>query len=309
MTFPSKKVDFCIPADVPVHKVEQFTYHYQSITKNTNNLFLFAGDQKIEHLQNSFYGNNIDPADNDPEHLFRIAQEGAVGAFATQLGLIARYGKQYPHINYIVKLNSKTNIISKEVQDPLSTQLWSVEQVVEFKENSKLPICGVGYTVYLGSEYESEMLAQAAQVIYKAHQYGLVAIIWMYPRGKNVTHELDGNLIAGAAGVALALGADFAKINVPQDSSATSLAIACQAAGNTKLICSGGAVKTPEDFFVELYEQMHKGNTAGSACGRNIHQRSLSSAIAYTKALHALIYNNATVAEALQLYYSHLQHS
>jgi len=56
---------------------------------------LFAGDQKVEHLNDDFFGEGISGDDADAEHMFRIASRGRVGIFATQLGLVARYGNDY----------------------------------------------------------------------------------------------------------------------------------------------------------------------------------------------------------------------
>ena len=82
---------------------------------------------------------------------------------ATHLGLLARYAKQYDTINYIVKLNATTNLVPIEQQDPKSTLLWTVDDVMNFKHhNNKIMIAGVGITVYLGSEYQAEHVAQAA---------------------------------------------------------------------------------------------------------------------------------------------------
>ena len=72
---------------------------------------LFAGDQKIEHLNKDFYGKGIAKEDNNPEHLFRIASKATIGGFAAQYGMITHYGRDYKNINYIVKLNSKTNLV------------------------------------------------------------------------------------------------------------------------------------------------------------------------------------------------------
>ncbi len=280
-----------IPTDVPINYETVFIENYQTITKETGRLLLFSADQKIEHLNKDFYGKNIPKEVNDPEHLFKIAAEGEIGAFATQLGLISRYGKKYPNINYVAKLNSKTNIISKDKKDPISEQLWHVYDVIELKEISGLNICGVGYTVYLGSEHEGQMLEQAAQLVYEAHKYGLVTILWMYPRGKYVKNEKYENLIAGAAGVANCLGTDFAKINPPEGkNSAELLQQATAAAGNTKLICAGGQKKDDKEFLKELYDQIHIGGTYGNAIGRNIFQRPLKEAIEFTKAISEIVY-------------------
>ena len=299
MKWFKKTYDVNVPADVPTKSIDRFIKNYQAITHKTNNLFLFSADQKIEHLNDNFYGPGISHDDNNPKHLFKIASKGSIGAMATHLGLIAHYGKEYPTINYIVKLNGKTNLLKAEQHDPLSNVLWTSEDVVSFQQQSNLSIRGIGYTVYLGSEFESEMIAQAANVVYHAHQHGLVTILWMYPRGKSVTNEKNGHLIAGAAGVAAALGADFAKINPPEPSdnktSEQWLAIAAQAAGNTKIICSGGKAIDPKIFLETLYAQIHTGNTAGNATGRNIHQKSLAEAIAFTNAIAKIVYENKSV--------------
>lgn len=296
MWFFKKKYNIEVPADVPSWSIDTYVKNYHAITRGTNRLMLFSVDQKIEHLNDDFYGPGIPPENNDPKRLFEIASQGDIGAMATQLGLIARYGKQYPTINYIAKLNAKTNLIKQEQRDPVSKQLWGVKQVHEIIKNSKLPIRGIGFTLYLGSEYESDMLSQAAKALFEAHKHGLVSILWMYPRGKSVSNEKNGHLIAGAAGAANALGADFAKINPPEPSdgktNAQWLKVAAQAAGNTKLLCSGGKTIDEETFLKELYEQIHTGNTTGNATGRNIHQKSLKQAIAFTKAISAIVYGN-----------------
>jgi fructose-bisphosphate aldolase / 6-deoxy-5-ketofructose 1-phosphate synthase len=300
-----QKIDINVPADVPIKLIDIYMKNYHTITRGTNRLVLFSCDQKIEHLNNDFYGPGIPAEDNDPQHLFQIAEYGDIGAMAAQLGLISRYAKYFKNINYIAKLNSKTNLVKTDQQEPLNKQLWSIKQVHEMIKETNLPLCGIGLTVYLGSEYEAEMLSQAAKAVFEAHKHGLITILWMYPRGKSVSDEKDGHLIAGAAGVANALGSDFAKINPPQASDNKSseqwLAIAAQAAGNTKLLCAGGKTVDPDSFLKELYEQIHIGHTSGNATGRNIHQKTHAQAIAFTKAIAAIVYNNKTVEDAKKL--------
>jgi fructose-bisphosphate aldolase / 6-deoxy-5-ketofructose 1-phosphate synthase len=305
MKWFSKKYDIDIPADVHKQQIDRFAQNYQAITRNTNRLFLFSADQKIEHMNDDFYGPGIAPDDNNPQHLFEIASKGNVGAMATQLGLLSRYGNQYPDVNYIVKLNGKTNLIKPEQQDPISMLLWTIDEVISFQKHSNLSIRGIGYTVYLGSEFEAEMLEQAANAVYKAHMHGLVTILWMYPRGKSIADNKNGHLIAGAAGVAAALGADFVKINPPESSdnkiSEQWLAIASQAAGNTKIICSGGETIDPKSFLERLYAQLHTGHTAGNATGRNIHQKPLDQAIAFTHAIAQIVYENKNINDVQKL--------
>ena len=153
------KKEVILPLDVPKNMRMKYIKNYNDITKRSGRLMLFAGDQKIEHLNSDFYGEGIHPDDSDPEHLFRIADKAKIGVFATQLGLIARYGMNYPNVQYLVKLNSKTNLVKTDQKDPYSEQLIDVNQVVDFRKNSGLKILGVGHTVYLGSEYEPQMVS------------------------------------------------------------------------------------------------------------------------------------------------------
>lgn len=283
-----------MPAMVKEKYENEYEKNYLAITRGAGRLFLFSCDQKIEHLNKDFYGPGIDLDDNNPEHLFKIAEQGNIGAFATHLGLISHYGKQYSTINYIVKLNAKTDLVSYSQRDPISYALWNIDQILEFKQRTKLSIAGIGYTIYLGSEFESQMLAQAATLIYQAQSHGLVTILWMYPRGKSVKQEKSGELIAGAAGVAVSLGADFAKINSPEPSEGKTtedwLKIACQAAGKTKLIISGGSKIEEQRFLDKLSHLIKLDCIAGTATGRNIHQRSLADAVALTHAISSVIY-------------------
>ncbi len=285
-------MEIFVPADVPKKAHKQFIANYTAITRGTNRLFLFACDHKIEHLNSDFNPKirSIDKAALHPEHLFSIAANGHVGALATHLGLIARYGTQHPTIPYIAKLNGCTYLASKK-NDPISAPLWSVHDAMNLRNESNINICGVGVTVYLGSTYEHEMLSFAAQTIWDAHQHGLIATVWMYPRGKSVSNDLDPDLLAGAAGVAHALGADFVKIKSPK--SATSLKTIVAAAGNTKVICSGGPNVSTKKFYKTVREQLTIGNTAGIAAGRNIFQHSLADATVITCALASMIYGSS----------------
>jgi len=301
-----KKNDIAIPADVPHRIRKQFMRNYAAITRSTDRLFLFACDQKIEHMDLDFQGPGIHADARSMEHIFAIASASPIGALATHFGIVARYASAYPDINYIVKLNGKTNLVPAKQHEPLSNQLWSVHDVIQLKKNSKLSICGVGYTIYLGSEYEHIMLIQAAQIIHQAHEHGLVAILWIYPRGKAVSNDTDPVLLAGATGVATSLGADFVKIKPPESSKkndqADALIRAVAAAGNTGVICSGGEKIDAATFFEELHAQLHTAHTRGCATGRNIFQRSDDDACAFAHAVSALVYEDASVKEAVTIY-------
>lgn len=293
------------PLSVKPSKQTEYLKNLALLTKNTGHLFLIAGDQKLEHLNSDFFGPQITPEDNDPEHFFKISAASGGGALATHLGLISRYGADYRDLPYIVKINGKTNLGPNEEKDS-SRLLWSVDEIVNFKKQSGLKIGAIGYTLYLGGKYEAQMLAEAAKAIYEAHQAGLLAILWVYPRGKNVKEE-DIHTIAGGAGVAACLDADFVKIKYPYEAkdkkqAALKFQEATTAAGRTRVVCVGGSKQPAKEILAFLKLQMEVGKSSGLAIGRNLHQRPLEEATRLAKAISAIIFKNASLKEAESIY-------
>jgi class I fructose-bisphosphate aldolase len=294
-----------VPADVLAPVRDLYIDNYLKATRNTGRLMLFACDQKIEHLNDDFFGEGIHAEDSSPEHLFKIGSQGVCGILAGQRGLIAQYAADYPHINYLVKMNSKTHLVKTSQEDPYSPQLYDLQTVLDLRDNG-VNVVGIGYTIYLGSEYEAQMMTEAAQLIADAHSVGLIVVTWVYPRGKAVADEKDAHLIAGAAGMACCIGADFVKVNPPKKSddasSAERLKEACSAAGRTGLVCAGGSTVEADVFLAQLWEQIHVGGATGNATGRNIHQRSLDEAVRLTKAISAITLGDWSVADAVAVF-------
>ncbi len=296
-----------VPVDVSPEMRDTYIDNYMKATRGSGRLMLFACDQKVEHLNKDFYGEGIDIADVEPEHLFKIAKEGVIGVMAAQRGLIAQYAADYPDINYLVKMNSKTNLVKTDQEDPYSPQLYGLDTVLAMRD-AGVNIVGLGYTIYLGSEYEATMLAEAGDLIAQAHAEGLLVVLWIYPRGKAVGAEKDPDLIAGAAGVALCLGADYVKVNPPKPEGedertpAEALKIASMACGRTGLVCAGGSTVDAQTFLTQLYDQIHVGGACGNATGRNIHQRSLDEAVRLTKAISSITLADYTVDQAMEVF-------
>lgn len=298
-----------VPADVMPEARDIYIDNYMKATRGTGRLMLFACDQKVEHMNKDFYdgGKDISMDDAEPEHLFKIGKEGVIGVLAGQRGLVAQYANDYPELNYLIKMNSKTNLVGTKQEDPYSPQLYDLGDVLAMRE-AGVNIVGLGYTIYLGSEYEATMMAEAGELIAQAHANGLLVVLWIYPRGKAVTAEKDPDLIAGAAGVALCLGADFVKVNPPKPEGEDTrtpyeaLKIASMAAGRTGLVCAGGSTVDAETFLTQLYNQIHVGGACGNATGRNIHQRSLDEAVRLTKAISAITLSDYSVADAMEVF-------
>lgn len=277
-----------IPLDVPFNKKEDYLENYQKATFNNKGMFVLAGDQRIEHLNKDFFGKGISPQDSSPEHLFQIAQsiEGIV--LASQIGLIAGFGQDYPKLNYLVKLNSKTDLLKD--QEPMSELLSSVEDVTSFIKESNLNIIGVGYTIYLGSIFENRMLKTASQIIKQAHQHGLLAVLWIYPRGRAIKDAKDPDLLAGACAVGASLGADFIKLQFPEKKRALKkfLDQAVKTAGHCKVISAGGEAVKPKKYLKRIKKEIALGSF-GVAVGRNLHQKSLKEATELAQAIKQIL--------------------
>src|SRR3989344_4091427 len=163
------------------------------ITTNNKAVYL-AYDHGIEHGPKDLIGKSIDPA-----YILDLAVKGGYNAIILQKGVAEKYYGPYKNkIPLILKLNGKTKLVSG---DPISAQVCSVKEAIDLGAKA------VGYTVYLGSEHESEMLKDFGKIEEEAHKAGLPLIGWMYPRGKNVTNETSPEITAYAARLGLELGA------------------------------------------------------------------------------------------------------
>ncbi len=218
--------------------------------------FILAYDQGLEHGPADFSDQNI-----NPETIIQLANKLKVTGLAMQKGIAEKYRSQIK-VPLIIKLNGKTNLAHNE---PLSLQLCSVKEAIKLKASA------VGYTIYLGSEHEEEMMAEFARIEEDAHASGLPVILWAYPRGKSIKNRDPDEIMAYAARTALELGADLVKINYTGNSSALHWAV--KAAGKTKVVVAGGPKIDDQKLMKRTKEIMGSG-AAGIAVGRNVWQHS-----------------------------------
>ena len=216
---------------------------------------LLAYDQGLEHgPSKDFDGRNVDPA-----YIMDTAAKGKFNGVIFQKGVAERfYDGRVP---LIVKVNGKTSLPRGE---PISRQVCSVEQA------ASLGAKGVGYTIYLGSQYESKMLAEFGRIQEQAHGRGIAAIAWIYPRGAAVQNDTSREIVAYAARTGLELGADAVKIKYTGDPESFSWAV--KSAGGVRVFMSGGPkAPTDDDFLKQVKGVMEAGGT-GLAVGRNVWQ-------------------------------------
>lgn len=250
-------------------------------TKNKS--LILAYDHGLEHGVSDFDLKNI-----DPDYILDIAVKGKFNAVVFQPGLAEKYFQNYKRkIPLIVKLNGKTNIAQIE---PVSRQNCSVKRAI------KLGADAVGYTIYLGSDFENVMLAEFGKIVEEAHNFKLPVIAWIYPRGKSIGNDRSTEILAYAARTGLELGADIVKINYNHDAEGFKWVV--KAAGKTKVVVAGGAKKEDNEELQSTYEII-KAGASGLAIGRGIWQH--KEPLKMTKALKKIIFENKSVNEAMKV--------
>ena len=225
----------------------------KKISRN-GKFLLLAYDQGLEIGPTEFNDTNV-----DPEFIFKLADQGNFTGVIVQKGLAEKYyvgeNRETP---LIVKLNGKDKIYQGE---PISLQLCSVGEAI------KLGASAVGYTIYLGSDHEPEMLQEFARIEEEAHNAGLPLIGWMYPRGKAVADPSDPDVTAYAARVGLELGADLVKVHYT--GSVESFKWVVRSAGETGVLSSGGEF-IGDKKTLDLARDIVAAGAAGLAIGRNV---------------------------------------
>jgi class I fructose-bisphosphate aldolase len=219
-------------------------------------VMLLAYDQGFEHGPVDFNEKSV-----DPNYIIKIAQNGNFTGIVLHEGLAARYYTKECNVPLIVKLNGKTSF---QGEDPLSLQLCTVKKAAE------MGAIGVGYTIYVGSQFEEQMMVEFSRIEDEAHERGMIVIAWMYPRGRKVAgRENDRDVVAYGARLALEMNADFVKI--PYTGDAESFSWAVRAAGKTGVLAQGGKKVDWVNLEEEISGAMQAG-AKGIAIGRNVWQ-------------------------------------
>jgi class I fructose-bisphosphate aldolase len=251
-------------------------------------LMLLPIDQGIEHGPRDFFPN---PASKDPDYQFRLAAEAGYSALACQIGMATKYYPDYAgQVPLILKVNGKTDVPSSA--HAFSSCNASVEDAV------RLGADAVGYTLYVGSPRQDEDLAQLRQVREDCDRFGMPLIVWSYPRGEAV--EKKGGpgsfyAIDYAARMAMEMGADVVKLNMPkinadtdkdapapynemQVDEAEAIRQCVESAGRSLVVLSGGSKVDDETVLGHTREVMEAGGS-GVIFGRNVWQREWNDAL------------------------------
>ncbi len=259
----------------------------------TGKLIILPVDQGFEHGPARSFAPN--PPAYDPHYHYQLAVDAGLNGYAAPLGFIEAGAAEYAgQIPTILKLNNH-DVLHGE-KNPMGAQTATVQDAL------RLGCVGVGYTIYPGTLDRRLLYEQVREIIREAKSVGLLAVLWSYPRGGDLSKEGETGLdvVAYAAQIACQLGAHIVKVklpsahleqeaarkvyeqyDIPRSTQAERVAHVIQSAFNGRrvVIFSGGAKKDDENAIYNAARAIRDGGGFGSIIGRNTFQRQRDDAL------------------------------
>ena len=179
---------------------------------HTGYLSILPVDQGIEHSAGASFSPN--PLYFDPENIIKLAIEGGCNAVATTLGVLGSVARNYAHkIPFILKFNHNEFLSYPNSYDQIL--------FASIKQAHEMGCRAVGATIYFGSLESRRQIIEVSKAFEKAHELGMVTILWCYLRNASFkTKENDYHTAADLTGQANHLGAtiqaDILKQKLPE---------------------------------------------------------------------------------------------
>ena len=154
-------------------------------------------DQGIEHSAGASFAPN--PLYFDPENIVRLAIEGGCNAVASTLGVLGSVSRKYAHkIPFVLKFNHNEFLSYPNTYD--QSAFAAVEQAFE------MGAIAVGATIYFGSAESRRQIWDVSQAFRRAHELGMVTILWCYLRNSAFKQDIDYHVSADMTSQANHLG-------------------------------------------------------------------------------------------------------
>lgn len=255
---------------------------------------------RLERIKNRETGNMvIVPMDHgisvgpiagliDMKKAVSAVARGGANAVVEHKGLVgAGHRGKGPDIGLILHLSAST---------ALSPFPNAKTIVCSLEEAMKLGADAVSIHVNIGDGKEKEMLKDFGRISYEARNWGMPLLAMVYPRGKKITNEYGVEYVRHAARLGYEMGADIVK--VPYTGSAETFKEVVECCGVPVVIAGGAKMDSDRDILEMVRGAMDAGG-AGASIGRNIFQHNDPEKM--TRAVAAIVHNNATVDEALKI--------
>ena len=199
------------------------------------------------------------------------------------------------------------SVIQPEVKKPIVlrcsagnsilTELSNELVSVEIDDAIRLGASAMAAQVYIGAEFEHKSIANVVKLIDIGTRYGIPT---MAVTGVGADMVRDARYFGLATRIAAEIGSQFVKSYFVEDGF-EKIALGCP----VPIVIAGGK-KLPERDALEMaYRAINQG-AAGVDMGRNVFQS--ENPVGMLKALEAVVHNDATGAEAFELFQDSIVH-
>jgi putative autoinducer-2 (AI-2) aldolase len=184
----------------------------------------------------------------------------------------------------VLRVSGANSIIGKDLSNETIT--------TSIKEAIRLNASAVALSIYVGSEYEHETLANLSKLVDEAQEYG-VPVLAVTAVGKEL-EKRDVRYLALSCRIAAELGAHFVKTYYCENFE--KVVKGCP----VPLVIAGGPkLETELDALQIAYDAIGNG-AVGVDMGRNIWQSEYP--VAMISAIRAIVHKKASVKEAFDLF-------
>ena len=180
----------------------------------------------------------------------------------------------------------------------LFEELSDEKLTVTIREAIRMDAAGVAVSVYIGSAYQQQTIVNLTDMINHAEEYG-IPVLAVTAVGKNMARDL--RYLALASRICQDAGARIIKTYYCEEFSKLVDWVA-----PTAVVVAGGKYSSPPDALQMAYHSVQAG-AAGVDFGRNIFQD--ENPLGMIKAIKAIVHEDHTVKEALDIYHACMPHA
>jgi putative autoinducer-2 (AI-2) aldolase len=173
----------------------------------------------------------------------------------------------------------------------LFEELSDEKLTVTIKEAIRMDAAGVAISVFIGSANQQQTIINLTDMINQADEYG-IPVLAVTAVGKNMARDL--RYLSLASRMCQDAGARIIKTYYCEEFSKLVDAVA-----PTAVVVAGGKHTSPPDSLQMVYNSVQAG-AVGVDFGRNIFQD--ASPVGMIKGIRAIVHENHTVKEALDIY-------
>ncbi len=186
--------------------------------------------------------------------------------------------------NVVLRVSGGSSIIGADLSDEGIT--------TSFKDAIKLNVAGVGISVFVGSDHESQTLLNLAELVNQGEEYG-IPVLGITAVGKEL-EKRDARFLSLCCRICAELGTHIVKTYYCEDFEkvTTSCPVPIVIAGGPKL-------ETEMDVFEMTYNALQQG-AVGVDMGRNIWQN--DSPVAVLRAIRSIVHENNNAKQAHDIF-------